>query len=81
MELSLIDEAARTEIRVSAAESQEPMPMPMPVWAAWCESPFSAYVCLEPWTSGPNPLAQGDAIRIDPGAVHRYRMDICVSTL
>ena len=72
--LSIQDHASGLQTTVSVADS----PDPLPVWAAWCEAPDSDYVCLEPWTSGPNPLAK-DAVILQPGGTHRYRMTITLS--
>ncbi len=72
--LELEDHANGLAARVSVEGSEKDFP----VWVVWSESPQAQFVCLEPWTDGPNALNRRETRRCEPGQVHRYQMVISV---
>ncbi len=64
------DRANGLAIRVSVESSV----MDFPYWVIWSASPNAPFVCLEPWTDGPNALNRRETRRCEPGARHEYQM-------
>lgn len=61
-----------------AKVSVESSGMDFPYWVVWSGSPQAPYVCLEPWTDGPNALNRRETRRCDPGQKHLYQMILSV---
>ncbi len=75
--LEMEDHANRLVARVSVEASEKDFPY----WVIWSASPKAPFVCLEPWTDGPNALNRRETRRCGPGETHRYQMSISVRKL